>query len=189
LKCGKGDHRLRRPSVQQYQGIGDAFVSSTDNAVAPCKHATDTNGQSIRRSAPGLIMPLLYVSIGTRMGSFNTRSIGVIGLVWLIALSACATTARREAPLVAYRDAAPTGFSREVMYVDDGRDDSDRDAMRFLLKFREGAAGEPINVLALSGGGGGVAFGAGALAPTRIRLSAHVSAAPWARSYRRPLDG
>jgi mRNA-degrading endonuclease RelE of RelBE toxin-antitoxin system len=37
LKCGKGDHRLRRPSVQQYQGIGDAFVSSAGNAVAPCK--------------------------------------------------------------------------------------------------------------------------------------------------------
>jgi hypothetical protein len=63
-----------------------------------------------------------------------------------------------EAPLIAYRDAAPTGFSREVMYVNDGRDDSDRDAMRFLMKVREGAAGGPINVLALSGGGGGVAF-------------------------------
>ena len=126
-------------------------------------HATDTNGQSIRRSAPVVIMPLLYISTGARVSSFSTRGIGVIGLVCLIALSACATTARREAPLIAYRDAAPTGFSREVMYVNDGRDDSDRDAMRFLMRVREGAAGGPINVLALSGGGGGVAFGAGAL--------------------------
>jgi len=101
--------------------------------------------------------------IGTRMDSSSTLGIGVIGLVWLITLSACATTARREAPLVAYRDAAPKGFSRGVMYVDDGRDDSDGDAMRFLLKVREAAAGGPVNVLALSGGGGGVAFGAGAL--------------------------
>jgi len=93
------------------------------------------------------------------VSSFSTRGIGVIGLVCLIALSACATTARREASLIAYRDAAPTGFSRDVMYVDDG----DGDATRFLLKVREGAAGGPINVLALSDGGGGVAFGAGAL--------------------------
>jgi hypothetical protein len=97
------------------------------------------------------------------MDSSSTRSIRVIGLAWLIALTGCATTARREAPLVAYRDAAPMGFSRDVMYVDDGRDDSDGDAMRLLLKVREAAAGGPINVLALSGGGGGVAFGAGAL--------------------------
>ena len=97
------------------------------------------------------------------MGLSSTRGIGVIGLIWLIGLNACATTARREAPLVAYRDAAPIGFSRDVMYFDDGRDDSDGDAMRLLLKVREAAAGGPINVLALSGGGGGVAFGAGAL--------------------------
>jgi hypothetical protein len=71
------------------------------------------------------------------VSSFSTRGIGVIGLVCLIALSACATTTRREAPLIAYRGAAPTGFSREVMYVNDGRDDSDRDAMRFLMKVRE----------------------------------------------------
>ena len=95
------------------------------------------------------------------MDSSSTLGIGVIGLVCLITLSACATTARREAPLVAYRDAAPKGFSRDVMYVDDGRDDSNGDAMRFLLKVREAAAGGPVNVLALSGGGGGVTFGAG----------------------------
>jgi hypothetical protein len=101
--------------------------------------------------------------IGTRMDSSSTLGIGVIGLVCLITLSACATTARREAPLVPYCDAAPKGFSRDVMYVEDGRDASNGDAMRFLLKVREAAAGGPVNVLALSGGGGGVAFGAGAL--------------------------
>jgi hypothetical protein len=89
-------------------------------------HATDINGQSIHRSAPGVIMPLLYISTGALVSSFSTRGIGVIGLVCLIALSACATTARREAPLIAYRDAAPTGFSRDVMYVDDGDGDATR---------------------------------------------------------------
>src|SRR5882762_10566466 len=54
--------------------------------------------------------------IGTRMDSSSTLGIGVIGLVWLIALSACATTARREAPLVAggvaFGAGALVGWSR-----------------------------------------------------------------------------
>lgn len=84
-------------------------------------------------------------------------------LALLLALSACTTVARREAPLLTSRDAAPAGFPREVMYVDDGRQDYDGDAGRLLWRIRQSAAGGRINVLALSGGGSGVAFGAGAL--------------------------
>jgi len=86
-----------------------------------------------------------------------------LALALLLALSACTTVARREAPLLTSRDAAPAGFSREVMYVDDGRQDYDGDGARLLWRIRQSAAGGRINVLALSGGGSGVAFGAGAL--------------------------
>ncbi len=86
-----------------------------------------------------------------------------LALALLLALSACTTVARREAPLLTSRDAAPAGFPREVMYVDDGRQDYDGDAGRLLWRIRQSAAGGRINVLALSGGGSGVAFGAGAL--------------------------
>src|SRR5580704_7340799 len=88
---------------------------------------------------------------------------GSVCLAMLLTLTACATAARREAPLLNSRDAAPMGFSREVMYVDDGRQDYDGDASRLLWRIRRSAAGGRINVLALSGGGSGVAFGAGAL--------------------------
>jgi Patatin-like phospholipase len=86
-----------------------------------------------------------------------------LALALLLTLSACTTVARREAPLLTSRDAAPAGFPREVMYVDDGRQDYDGDAGRLLWRIRQSAAGGRINVLALSGGGSGVAFGAGAL--------------------------
>ena len=86
-----------------------------------------------------------------------------LALALLLALSACTTVARREAPLLTSRDAAPAGFPREVMYVDDGRQDYEGDGARLLWKIRQSAAGGRINVLALSGGGSGVAFGAGAL--------------------------
>ena len=86
-----------------------------------------------------------------------------LALALLLALSACTTVARREAPLLTSRDAAPAGFPREVMYVDDGRQDYDGDGARLLWRIRQSAAGGRINVLALSGGGSGVAFGAGAL--------------------------
>jgi hypothetical protein len=88
---------------------------------------------------------------------------GWLSLALLVTLSACTTVARREAPLLTPRDAAPAGFPREVMYVDDGRQDYDGDGSRLLWRIRQSAAGGRINVLALSGGGSGVAFGAGAL--------------------------
>jgi hypothetical protein len=91
------------------------------------------------------------------------RRAGLVCLALLFTLSACSTAARREAPRLASLDAAPAGFPREVMYVDDGRQDYDGEATRLLWRIRQSAAGGHINVLALSGGGSGVAFGAGAL--------------------------
>jgi hypothetical protein len=91
------------------------------------------------------------------------RRAGLVCLALLLTLSACSTAARREAPRLNSFDAAPAGFPREVMYVDDGRQDYDGEATRLLWRIRQSAAGGHINVLALSGGGSGVAFGAGAL--------------------------
>jgi len=88
---------------------------------------------------------------------------GWLGLGLLLTLCACTTAARREAPLLTSRDTTPTGFPREVMYVDDGLQEHDGDATRLLWRIRQSAAGGRINVLALSGGGSGIAFGAGAL--------------------------
>jgi predicted acylesterase/phospholipase RssA len=88
---------------------------------------------------------------------------GWLCLALVLTLSACTTVTRREAPLLTSRDAAPAGFPREVMYVDDGRQDYQGDGARLLWRIRQSAAGGRINVLALSGGGSGVAFGAGAL--------------------------
>ena len=88
---------------------------------------------------------------------------GGLCLVVLLSLCACTTAARRQAPLLTSRDAVPAGFPHEVMYVDDGRQDHDGDATRLLSRIRQSAAGGHINVLALSGGGSGIAFGAGAL--------------------------
>ena len=64
---------------------------------------------------------------------------------------------------MAYRDAAPVGFARDVMYVDDLRQESAGAATPPLWGPRQATMGQPIKILALSGGGGGVAFGAGAL--------------------------
>jgi predicted acylesterase/phospholipase RssA len=87
----------------------------------------------------------------------------LLSLALLLTLSACTTAARRAAPQLTSLDATPTGFPREVMYVDDGRPDHAGEATRLLWKIRQSAAGGHINVLALSGGGSGIAFGAGAL--------------------------
>jgi hypothetical protein len=99
----------------------------------------------------GLLRP--RKTCGVRSGS----------LALILLLAACAAPARRAAPPLAGRDATPVGFSRDVMYVDDANQDSAGGTARLLWKAHQAAMGQPLNVLVLSGGGGGVAFGAGAL--------------------------
>jgi len=101
------------------------------------------------------------VTVGmARLRKSCSVGIGCLGLMLL--LTACAASSRREAPPLADRDAAPVGFSRDVMYVDDAHQDA-AGTTRLLWRARQAAMGQPLNVLVLSGGGGGVAFGAGAL--------------------------
>jgi hypothetical protein len=93
----------------------------------------------------------------------KNSGIAAFCLALIVLLAGCAAASRREAPLLSYRDAAPVGFARDIMYVDDAHQESAAFASRLLWRAREAARGQSINVLALSGGGGGVAFGAGAL--------------------------
>jgi predicted acylesterase/phospholipase RssA len=99
-----------------------------------------------------------------RRALHSAKSCGVgSACLALLLLAGCMAPSRREAPPLAYRDAAPIGFARDIMYVDDARQESAGGATRLLWKARQAAMGQPLNILVLSGGGGGVAFGAGAL--------------------------
>lgn len=76
---------------------------------------------------------------------------------------ACAGNLRKEAPRLGSGVALPIGFPSTVRIVDDTRDAFETRATRILNQVRAAARGGPVNVLALSGGGSGAAFGAGAL--------------------------
>jgi predicted acylesterase/phospholipase RssA len=75
----------------------------------------------------------------------------------------CVSGARRPAPSVQYSDAAPVGFPATIRIVEETRAAFETRAPQVLTRLRAAAGGGPIRVLALSGGGTGAAFGAGAL--------------------------
>ena len=78
-------------------------------------------------------------------------------------LSGCASVDRRPAPMYWYRDAVPPGYPATVRTVK-GDSDSEDASRNLLSAAMRAAGGGTVNVLALSGGGAGAAFGAGALA-------------------------
>jgi hypothetical protein len=80
-----------------------------------------------------------------------------------LSLAACAGAARREHPIYWYDTATPAGFPETVRGVSEDRASFEKETERFLTRLRMAAGAGPINVLALSGGGAGAAFGAGAL--------------------------
>ena len=80
-----------------------------------------------------------------------------------LSIAACAGTARREHPIYWYDAAPPAGFPETVRSVAEDRASFEKDTERFLARVRTASAGGVVNVLALSGGGAGAAFGAGAL--------------------------
>jgi hypothetical protein len=86
---------------------------------------------------------------------------------WLIftalSIAACAGAARREHPIYWYDAAAPVGFPEEVRSVVEDRASFEKETARFVAEVRRASGGGTVNVLALSGGGAGAAFGAGAL--------------------------
>lgn len=80
-----------------------------------------------------------------------------------LSIAACAGPARRERPIYWYDAAPPAGFPESVRSVAEDRAAFERDAERFLARVRKASHGGAVNILALSGGGAGAAFGAGAL--------------------------
>ncbi len=80
-----------------------------------------------------------------------------------LSIAACAGPARREHPLYWYDTAPPAGFPESVRSVSEDRASFEKNAQRYTADLLRASAGDAVNVLALSGGGAGAAFGAGAL--------------------------
>jgi len=84
-------------------------------------------------------------------------------LLSCVLLSGCAGVPRRGAPAVDYANATLPGFPPDIRWSAQTRRDFDGRRARLLRQVQAAARGGPINVLVLSGGGAGGAFGAGAL--------------------------
>jgi predicted acylesterase/phospholipase RssA len=92
------------------------------------------------------------------------RSLVVFAVVSTTALlGACSALPRQPAPPPADALAAPVGFPARVRFLGIDPDSFDRRADSVVEAVSDAAHGGPVNVLALSGGGAGGAFGAGAL--------------------------
>jgi predicted acylesterase/phospholipase RssA len=92
----------------------------------------------------------------------NSAPATVLILAALLA-AGCVSGVRRPAPPFEYSDAAPVGFPATVRIVEEAPAAFETRSRQVLAAARTAAAGGPIRVLALSGGGTGAAFGAGAL--------------------------
>lgn len=111
-----------------------------------------------------LVPPAVIGRLGKIVPTFTGAvGVGFLCVSCVLSLMGCSAVARRDAPPLSYRDAVPAGFSEDVMYVDDRREDTEARSMPVLWDMRPAVVNSPINVLALSGGGSGVAFGAGAI--------------------------
>jgi predicted acylesterase/phospholipase RssA len=84
-------------------------------------------------------------------------------MIAALSITACAGPARREHPIYWYDTAPPAGFPEPVRSVSEDRASFEKDTERFIAAVRRASEGGTVNVLALSGGGAGAAFGAGAL--------------------------
>jgi hypothetical protein len=78
-------------------------------------------------------------------------------------LSACAANPRRGAPVGHDASAVVPGFPPEIRWIGSTRRDIEARSPILLRQVQQAADGRPVNVLVLSGGGAGGAFGAGAL--------------------------
>src|ERR1700728_2156451 len=78
-------------------------------------------------------------------------------------LSAWAGSPRRLQPLGHDANAMVPGFPAEIRWIGSTRRDIELRSPALLRQVQRAADGRPVNVLVLSGGGAGGAFGAGAL--------------------------
>jgi predicted acylesterase/phospholipase RssA len=87
----------------------------------------------------------------------------VLGAVFLLSSVACTTLPRGEAPSGASGAAAPRGFPPGVRILSSDRDSLWTRSNEILSRLRAAASDGEVDILAISGGGAGGAFGAGAL--------------------------
>lgn len=81
-------------------------------------------------------------------------------LLSCLLLSACAGMQRRGAPVGHDASAIVPGFPAEIRWIGSTRRDIERRSPGLLRQVQRAADGGPVNVLVLSGGGAGGAFGA-----------------------------
>ena len=84
-------------------------------------------------------------------------------LAGIVALAGCTAVNRLQAPELMFNTAAPLGFDSDVRYVSMDPSAIESRFSRFIELRRAASGGAALNILALSGGGAGGAFGAGAL--------------------------
>jgi len=88
-------------------------------------------------------------------------------LIAIVAVTGCAAIRREQAPGMMFNTTTPVGFQSVVRYANSYSNEDPRAiGLRFseILERRRGASMDgALNILALSGGGSGGAFGAGAL--------------------------
>jgi predicted acylesterase/phospholipase RssA len=78
-------------------------------------------------------------------------------------LNGCVFVARRSPPPNLINDATPVGFGPDIRLMSVDRERFVRRVPQWFTGLRHAAGEQPLNVLVLSGGGAGAAFGAGAL--------------------------
>jgi hypothetical protein len=98
-----------------------------------------------------------------RTAKVASRGARLVGLLTLLLCAACVSTPRRPSSPVMYGPPAPVGFPATVRYVGADRQFFLAHVDEMAARVRSATAGGPLNILALSGGGAGGAFGAGAL--------------------------
>jgi hypothetical protein len=84
-------------------------------------------------------------------------------LLACLLLGACAASPRHGAPVGHDAGAVVPGFPPEIRWVGSTRRDIELRSPGLLQQVQRAADGHPVNVLVLSGGGAGGAFGAGAM--------------------------
>jgi hypothetical protein len=92
-----------------------------------------------------------------------TLSALCVPLAAVVLATACAGLPRKQTPRLCCGVAAPKGFPNTVRSVDESQRTFELRSAQFLERLHTAAGSGPINILALSGGGAGGAFGAGAL--------------------------
>ena len=114
----------------------------------------------MHEAVKSLAQPRFGDYAGTRRPLATLCSCVLCGML----VAACAGVPRKQAPVAPYTDAVPPGFPNTVRFVGEPtRREFERQSAPLLLHMQKAAKGNPIDFLALSGGGVGGAFGAGVL--------------------------